>query len=385
MKLLVIAVLCSWIAMAQAQEAKEWNMLVFLNGHNNLDSFGKQDINEMEMAGSNEKMNIIVQWASYANSEKTKRLVVQKDENRSDVTSPIVQELPRVDMGDYKQLVDFIVWAQQNYPSKNIFVDVWNHGSGWHKNNLQQKDISNDDFTGNKITTAQLGLALREASAITGQRIAIYGSDACLMQMIEVAGEIADSSDIMIGSQDLEPGAGWHYGDFLNAVYKSENYEAENISKILVDTYAASYDNGSQGRSDITLSAIRLNHYQNLKNSLNSLALAIQSISPQEKQNLKSNLNTVMRYYYSDYADLMGVLNSMAKNTTTLNAEIEEAKSILQSMIIHNRASGYFMRSAGLSIWAPKSASQLNNYSSRYLALDFGKTEWTNFLKFLFL
>jgi hypothetical protein len=50
---------------------KEWTFLVFLNGHNNLDSYGTLDLLEMEKVGSTDRVNVVVQWAS-ASSESTK-------------------------------------------------------------------------------------------------------------------------------------------------------------------------------------------------------------------------------------------------------------------------------------------------------------------------
>jgi len=65
------------------------------------------------------------------------------------------------------------------------------------------------------ITTKQLGQALKESAAIIGHPVDVYGSDACLMAMAEVAHEMADSVNVYVGSQEVEPGAGWPYGDFL--------------------------------------------------------------------------------------------------------------------------------------------------------------------------
>ena len=39
-----------------------WTFMVFINGDNNLEGAGIEDINEMEMAGSSEDVNILVQF-----------------------------------------------------------------------------------------------------------------------------------------------------------------------------------------------------------------------------------------------------------------------------------------------------------------------------------
>src|SRR6185437_6314547 len=158
-------VLSSAVAANAATAPKNWTFLIYLNGDNNLDSFGAQNIESMEQVGSNDQVNIVVQWASEA-AGKTVRLLVQKSTNPSAVTSPVVQDLGKVDMGDFHSLENFIQWGVQNYPAQHYFVDVWDHGSGWHSieamsapmpgMHLRPNDISWDDNSGNFISTEQL-------------------------------------------------------------------------------------------------------------------------------------------------------------------------------------------------------------------------------------
>ena len=89
---------------------KEWTLLVYLNGHNNLDSFGALNINQMEQVGSTKDINVVVQWASEAVAT-TKRLYVKKDNDPNTVTSPVVQDMGKVDMGDWRNVVEFVRWG----------------------------------------------------------------------------------------------------------------------------------------------------------------------------------------------------------------------------------------------------------------------------------
>lgn len=43
---------------AAAKKMAEWTVMVFLNGKNNLEKSALRDVNEMEMAGSTDKVNI---------------------------------------------------------------------------------------------------------------------------------------------------------------------------------------------------------------------------------------------------------------------------------------------------------------------------------------
>ncbi len=141
-----------------AAEQKEWTFLLFLNGNNNLDDFGTLNMNQMETVGSSDKVNLVVQWASLEH-RTVRRVLVKKDNDPRNVTSPVLENMGMVDMGDHRKLAEFIRWGVTNYPAKKYFVAVWNHGSGWHRmervrrGGVAAQDISFDDFTGNLITT----------------------------------------------------------------------------------------------------------------------------------------------------------------------------------------------------------------------------------------
>jgi hypothetical protein len=108
-------------------------------------------------------------------------------------------------MGDWKELVKFVKWAHENYPAKHYFIATWNHGSGWNRKKLTPNGISFDDHSGHHISTKELGLAMDEAAKIIGHKVDILGNDACLLGMIEIATELADSVDYFVGSEEVAP------------------------------------------------------------------------------------------------------------------------------------------------------------------------------------
>lgn len=365
-------------AVAAPQE-KEWTMLVFINGHNNLDYFGKADINEMEEVGSTDQVNVVVQWASLKNAT-TKRLLVEKDNDTNKVSSPILQDLPTVDMGDYKNLVDFIRWGHENFPARHYFVVVWNHGTGWHKlaldgNPINTWDISIDDLTKNGITTAQLGLAMEDASKIIGRKIDIYGSDACLMGMIEVAHQMKDSVQYFIGSEDLEPGAGWPYAELLQKWNSFAPATAEDIAKFLPEIYTASYKFEAT-----TLSSYDLRYIDPLTTSLSNLrAVMTKQSSTNAKAALKSALASSLKFYKSDYVDLGDFLSKVVtrpgvqENVQAITAVQEEFKKF----VIANKATGKFKQAQGLAIWLPSTATEYTKYQKLYSELSFNiSSQW---------
>jgi hypothetical protein len=373
-------------AWCRAADLKDWTFLVFLNGNNSLDSFGSDDLNEMENVGSTDRINVVVQWASYA-APTVKRLLVQKDSNPTRVTSPIVQDLGAVDMGNWRNLVDFVAWAKVNYPAKHYFIDVWNHGSGWHKarsaSDVSVKDISFDDKTGNVITTEDLGRAMSESARVLGQKVDVYGSDACLMAMAEVAGEMSDSVKIFVGSQELEPGPGWDYMGLLNG-WQSLGPDAApaDVARTLAQTYRVSYEGGSQGTDDVTMSAFDLEKTQALNEAVHNFVASLVTSPTSWIAVFKRALGATQKFYYSDYVDL----GDFMKNFSRMNPETDQRimadiRTALADYVIANETTAQYRNAQGVSLWIPPSNWGFDGRKARYSALNFARqSQWLDVL-----
>lgn len=360
---------------------KEWTFLVFINGHNNLSSFADMNIKDMEKTGSSDKVNLVVEWGSQS-TKITKRLLVKKSTNPNKVTSPTVMELPDHDMGDYKNLVDFVNWGVKNYPAKRYFVAVWNHGSGWHRTgSVSARDISFDDNTGNVITTEQLGLAMQESARYIGRPIDIYGSDACLMQMIEVGAEFKGSVDIMVGSQELEPGEGWPYAPFVKQWIARPTMTPAEVSALLSKEYQKSYDGGVYGnKPDTTFSAVDLRKLPALYTSLTTLQNSLRSLGASQFAEVKKAVGNSMNFYYSDYVDLGDFLKkTQALGFSRAIEGLSSAQTALKEAVISVDNGDNFTNASGLSIWLPTyQSSELN----RYDGLEFSKaTGWNELVR----
>lgn len=361
---------------------KEWTFLVFLNGFNNLDRFGLLDLNEMETVGSTDQVNVVVQWASYSTRD-VKRVYVTQDNDPRNVTSPVVQDLGLVDMGDYRNLVDFVQWAKINYPAKHYFIDVWNHGSGWRRfmgssssDVIRPTDISFDDISGNAITTEQLGVAMNEIKTVLGQKVDLYGSDACLMSMVEVAGEMKDSVDVFLGSQHLEPADGWPYGDLLRRWNALAKPTARQLGHELVDVYRASYPRSRE----ITLSALDMNRYAALTTSVRDLGRLLSTLPNGVREKAKTAFSRAQDFDNADYQDLHDLMNELEKATSDSElprSALRAVKTSVESMVIANGTSTDMARAHGISIWVPTNESTYQQYSSRYSNLVFNRdTAW---------
>ena len=231
------------VCAAPASE-KEWTIMVYLNGKNNLEPAALTDMNEMELVGSSEKVNVVAElgrMAGYSAADGdwkgSRRYLVKKDADAKKIASPVLQDLGQADMGDYRHLAGFGKWAKEKYPVKKYMLIVWNHGKGWEKySGGGAKGISYDDETKNHITTVQLALALKEMGGVD-----LYASDACLMQMAEVAYEIKDNARYILGSEETEPADGYAYDKFLTRLADNPGLSPEQLGRAVVDAFYEHY------------------------------------------------------------------------------------------------------------------------------------------------
>lgn len=379
--------LCLGNRSASAAE-KEWSFLLYLNGNNNLDSFGTLNLNQMEKVGSSDQVNMVVQWASIRNGD-VRRLYIQKDNDANSVTSPVVQNLGSADMGDARTLEDFIRWGITNYPAKHYFVAVWDHGSGWHliqaqkRGAVQISDISWDDNTGHSMTTKQLGEVMNNVAKWLGRKIDIYGSDACLMGMAEVAGEMKDSVAYFVGSQDLEPGAGWPYTEFLAPVVAKPTMNARDFASTLTTEYAKSYSGGSNGRDNVTMATYDLARYDAIKTAVTKLGAEINRMPDAARAKVLAAAKVAQSFEYSDYVDLGDFLKRLgAQQIREIDSKVlDEATESLRQFVVITKNTGAFAAATGASMWIPTSSGTLSAYLSSYRTLQWDTdTRWSSAL-----
>ena len=362
----------------QQVEPKDWTFMVFLNGHNDLDRFGEVNVKQMEKVGSNDRVNIVVQWASLG--KPTKRMLIQRSET-GEVSSPVIEELPAVDMGSADQLYEFIRWTVERFPAARYMVDVWDHGAGWHiksRGGFHPQDISWDELSGNHITTEQLGVVMRKVRDLIGRPVDVLGFDACLMAMVEIVAEVGDAVHYVAGSEQTEPGAGWPYEDVLKQWLKTEADDGAALVKALAEQYNAAYGRNAAFSG---IDATKLPAFvEAVKGFLKELA----GLDSAKFAKVRSAAQRTQRYAYDDYGDFLDFVNKLADGSgSIISSEVVAAvTAAYKAMVVANAASSDLSASSGMSVWLPISSWTWQQYGARYMGLVWNQlTEWGKFAR----
>ncbi len=376
---------------------REWLVLVFVNGRNNLAEAAVADVNEMERVGSTDKVAVTVELGLKDDRGNSTRFYIGKD-TTADAENPwgeIVSAAVKVqgsDMGSWKHFADFAKWSYRKYPAKKILAILWNHGSGridigGADNSGAELGIAYDDLTRNFIRNKQLAIALKEIGQATGKKVDIYASDACLMQMASVAYEMKDDAGIIVGSEKNIPGEGFPYDSILSVLAANPGMSPEALSSVIVKKFTAYY---SETPYDTTLSAIRASALPGFVRLLNDWVRSA-VVSPDREKILQAEEEAMAfdgngndTSYSPRSKDLYDFVDLAGKKTgagSKLSAKGDALKNFIASkLIVANGiapASGEYLRAKGLAAYFPRLIYD-SSYDENLFARD---SLWDDFLK----
>lgn len=389
-----IAIVILALSSASAS-ASTWTVLVYMAADNSLREEALDDLAELEEVGSTTEVRVVVQIDLRGSTAK--RFFVERGGSR------LIGDLGDLDSGDPQALADFGIWGVLRYPSDHYMLILWDHGNGWF-NELGQAAgyrsqtpptvptaIGYDCSSGNSIGVAngELSHALSEVAFHAGRSIDIFGLDACSMQLVEVAYEAKDAAQILVGSEQLVPLDGWPYNEILSVLTSGPHISPEELAGLIVETYVGSYSGGSQGNSEVTLSAVDLSRMQETGEAFEIFTDRLSERANEPFiQYARGEVQTFYMGLYppflvEDYIDLTHYARLIGQGSS---GELRQAAFSLtyaiDGLVISNGHTGDSLQNAcGLAVWYPEAyLSFINNYLD-YKDLGLAEsTAWEEFL-----
>jgi hypothetical protein len=309
---------------ARARPVARWTVMVFMNGDNDLEEYLIADFLEMTKVSNSNLVNIVVQLdrlngaGDYGNWTDTRRFKIKKD-LKPFPESALEGYREEADMGDPKTLKEFVRWARAAYPARHYMLIIGDHGDGWRfihsaellksssrviaarqadlfaaalqmglpesraeelphlpydkSSDAPYRSISRDETNKNRLFMREVQDALEEVFT-SGEKLDILGFDSCLMEMVENGFALRHVAKVMVGSEELEPGSGWQYDDWLQQLVQNPSMDAETLAGLLVRSYEKTYTLNPTPKLDTTLSAVNLS-----RGEMDALAQSISALS----------------------------------------------------------------------------------------------------------
>ncbi|HET6495971.1 MAG TPA: clostripain-related cysteine peptidase, partial [Thermoleophilia bacterium] len=271
--LAVCAVVAAPAVRAGAAPAKQWTVMLYLDGENtDMQSDILIEFQNMIAAGvgSDAAVDVVAQFDRIPGSD---RFGGWTEANRFHVTPGMEPTEANaiadwgdgrggreVDMADPATLRDFVSWAAAEYPAERTALIIVDHGYGW-------KGLCIDETSlGATMSLKQLAAALQGLP----RTIDLLGLDACLMQSAEVGYELRSCDlEVVVGSE--ASGTTWPLTQIIAAAQAEPGMATQTLAERTCDLYFAAHP----GEEDITLSAYRLDGMVPLATAVSALADAL--------------------------------------------------------------------------------------------------------------
>lgn len=285
-----------------------WTFMVYMAGNNSLSGAAASDLQEMQKVGSSDAVQLLAFVKQTTGPARHLHLGKAGDDE-------VVNLSPEIDSGEPQTVVDFVRWAAAQAPAERYALVLWNHGGGWapsdfdhlyqqvrgvrakaESNRLGATGLSRtlfktslrramarpaearaicvDDVTGHSLDTVEVERVLEATQRATGAPLELFGMDACLMSTIEVADQVRAHARAVVGSEEVEPGAGWCYDAVLRDLVAAPDMDGPALARAVVTRYIESYRN--QRRAwPVTQCALDTAHVDVFGKAIDRLARAL--------------------------------------------------------------------------------------------------------------
>jgi len=212
------------------------------------------------------------------------------------------------------------------------------------------KSILFDDESHDYLDNLELKAIFEELD----KKIDIVGFDACLMGMMEVVYQLKNHAEIVVGSQELEPGNGWDYKAILTYIANNPEASNESISEEIISSFINSYSGENQ---DLTLSSVRTDKLSHTACLMDNFAHAI--LSHEHDISVRVSLFSIYdatQKFDKKYLDLYHFTNLVKEYYLQDDINIvEKATELLDGLnelVIENQTHN-FEDANGISVYLP--------------------------------
>ena len=125
-------------------------------------------------------------------------------------------------MARYSTLSDFIRWGAENYPAKKNMLVLWDHGGG------SSSGLIVDELYDEALMSLD---GLEQALKSAGTHFDLVMTDACLMASLETAQAVQPYADYFLASEEMLPGQGTNYTEWMQAMYDEPECDVVRVGK----------------------------------------------------------------------------------------------------------------------------------------------------------
>lgn len=244
-----------------SRAVKDWTVIYYATTKDNLKYSFAQQLMELKLAGASDNVNIAVEatfpvedaagristptlrmaigqaWTE-AEATQVAQNAVAKDKQLSDslvkaFAGDTVSREDNTDSGDWRRVAAFARWAKENYPARHYAFVIYGHGNGFFDpKKAPSRGTLMDVETKDYVTLPEL----RQLMAAAGHTD-IFIMTSCIMQMAEVAWQVKDYTDVVVGSSELMWSSGYDLAAMVASLKANPYVPAEQLGDQVAKGY----------------------------------------------------------------------------------------------------------------------------------------------------
>ena len=321
-------------------EKAKRTVIIYMSAENNLNHIAIDDINEM-VEGS-KKMPANTNFIAFVDlADKTNPPYVLRFENGKSQIDTDITFNEDFYASDPNMMHDVLSRIILKYPAESFGLVLWGHANGWFvddnsidfNNKGKHRAYGGDTGNNTNYNAGKYWMNIPDMAKCL-ERLPIkfdyIFADCCNFQCVEVAYELRNTVDYIIGSPAEIPGNGAPYDKLLPCLLNTK----ELYYKDIVDVYYNHYyqkESGNYPNLDIAvpLSVI------STKN-ISALASATRNIS-QELFSAEINIDNVIYYYKNWPCKVMFDAKSLILNNFSINNGIDSWLNALERTVVYKK------------------------------------------------
>lgn len=364
-----------------ASNQKAWTAILYLAGDTNLWREYQPYVQGLErlIADKSDFLNVLVllDLPAEAPISRTVRLDVQPDGNYTNGVNR--WDMGELNMGDPRNLVNFVKWAAQNYPADHYYLAIDDHGNSVA--GIAWDDTSNGD----NLTPPELYAALKEITNNGARQIDVLDWEACLMQTFEGAYDVRNFANFLFGFESVSYGGNTYPRYF-------QNLTASTTPAQFVQSTLEAYFQDRTGA--VVGSVVNLSQVGAVRTAVDSLADALLAQVGTQKDAMTAARNASQKFDVGDdfkitnddyYLDLWHMADRLAAQAPAVAGQANAVKAAVDDAVLGRKTRSSpeedYGNARGLGIYWPKWVSgAYGDYVNHNIFTATRDGRWDDFL-----
>ena len=299
-----------------------------------------------------------------------------------------VSDEPVKNMGDPQTLEEFLTFCRDRYPADHKMALFWNHGAGCFGYG------TDEIFAGDLLTLDEMHQAFSNVYDLSKEEppFELIGFDACLMASMEVGHTFADIAKYMVASEEVEPGTGWDYHEWVSELAEHPEKNGAQIGKAICDSFirtsvAAGAIEEKYTGEILTGSVVDLSKIDEVYGAYEKFAHEA-FLEANEDVRVLSLLGRAANRSVKYAQSLYKIYNTIDLGAfmTNISDELPEldtsgVKAAIDACVLYTRGTAYAQNSEGISVYFPTCMDQAISLTNMlYYINDISKSDAVNCL-----